>query len=271
MKFRTRLLVICAGAAGVWLLFSSPAWAAGEESCFTSKINGARSANGLPPLSTRGDLVSIARRHSGRMASSGTIYHNSNLANEAPSDWQSLGENVGMGPDCAEIHQAFMNSSSHRRNILDAKFNYVGVGVVIASDGTIFVTEVFMQAAASGGGGGSTTTPTTSTGTRPRTTQPRSTAPARPRAQSPPAPPPPPPPPPPPGSQVKGKMASYFDLLEKEAEVSDAVRSQYSEYVKFRRTRDLAVRKETEAAERARRSFLVRALAYLSGAVASGI
>ena len=42
------------------------------------------------------------------------------------------------------MHQAFMNSPEHRKNILDPKFDSVGVAIV-TSDTTIFVTEVFMQ------------------------------------------------------------------------------------------------------------------------------
>ena len=230
MSLKAKLLLGGAAVVAIWALTSGTAFASGEESCFTSKINAARSAAGRAPLATRSDLVTIARRHSARMAASGTIFHNSNLANEAPSDWQSLGENVGMGPTCDDIHTAFMNSTHHRENILDPSFNYVGVGVVIASDGTIYVTEVFMQAASSGSTAGSgtssgTTSPTT-TSPRPRRTstvpKPKPTA-----APAPVAEPPPPPPPPPPGSKVKGKTSAYFDLLESEDFPSDATQAQY--------------------------------------------
>jgi hypothetical protein len=166
-KTCARVLIGTLSALSLWFSGGQAALASPAlEGCFTAKINGARG----PDLAVDGSLVSVARRHSQRMASSGTIFHNSNLPNEVPPGWQSLGENVGMGPSCDAIHNAFMNSASHRANILDPDFNFVGVGVVVAGDGTIFVTEVFMQKQAS---------------------QP---------AQNPPAPAPPPPPPPPPPS-----------------------------------------------------------------------
>src|SRR5205814_1151597 len=57
----------------------------------------------------------------------------------------SLGENVGMGQNVDQIHQAFMNSEHHRENILDAGFNQVGIGVIVV-DGGMFVTEDFLYA-----------------------------------------------------------------------------------------------------------------------------
>lgn len=216
-----RLLFMSSLVAGLWLLGTGTSHAlTAEEQCFTSKINAARSSN----LSTRSDLVSIARRHSQRMADSNEIYHNKNLANEAPDDWQSLGENVGMGPSCASIHDAFMNSSSHRQNILDPDFNFVGVGVVIASDGTIFVTEVFMQASQPAP---SQPAPTESSApTKAPTTKTTARATAPPVA----APAPPPPPPPPPGSKVPAQTKSYMSRIESEPLPSAEEQVAYREY-----------------------------------------
>lgn len=239
-RSRRRLLLVGFGIGAFWAVFTGVSHAAGEEGCFTSKINGARAASGIPGLTSRSDLVSIARRHSARMASSGTIYHNGNLPNEAPSDWQSLGENVGMGPSCDEIHTAFMNSASHRKNILDRDFNYVGVGVVIADDGTVYVTQVFMQAPAPSGGGTTTSPPRTTTPRAPRTTTPRAPRTPAPPTQAP-TQEPPPPPPPPPGSKVTGDTAAYFDILEKEELVSP---EQVRRYVSAKRGAEIAAAEE---------------------------
>jgi hypothetical protein len=207
-KWSARLVFSVGAIVGLWLLGTGPASA--SEGCFTSKINAARGS--LGPLATDGTLVTIARRHSQRMANSGSIYHNSNLAKEVPPGWKSLGENVGMGPTCDDIHQAFMNSASHRANILDPDFNFVGVGVVVAGDGTIFVTEVFMQKEASQPAQNAPA-PTKSSTAKPAAPR----APARPRAEPAPAPAPAPveapapPPPPPPGERVKGNTSAYLD------------------------------------------------------------
>jgi hypothetical protein len=135
---------------GVLMLFhavpAAPATPA-EESCFTAAINSERGAVGLSTLTTNGDLVSIAEGWSQVLATAGSLSHNPNLPNQAPSVWMSLGENVGEGPTCDSIATAFYNSPEHRANILDINYNQVGVGVVDAPDGTIWVTEDFMGTA----------------------------------------------------------------------------------------------------------------------------
>ncbi|MGI8426553.1 MAG: CAP domain-containing protein [Actinomycetota bacterium] len=121
------------------------AMGAGEEGCLVSKINAERQGQGLGPLAVNSDLVAIARRHSAEMSVAGRWYHNENLRNELPSGWKYQGENVGWATDCSYMHNFFINSPPHRKNILGAAFNYIGVGVVADSSGKLWVTEVFMQ------------------------------------------------------------------------------------------------------------------------------
>jgi hypothetical protein len=118
------------------------AFASSQESRFTSLLNHERSSRGGHTLATKSDLVSIARRHSEDMADRGYIYHNSNLPNEVSGNWRILGENVGRGGSVDSIHNAFMNSAPHKHNILDSRFNQIGVGTVVRN-GYIYVTEVF--------------------------------------------------------------------------------------------------------------------------------
>jgi hypothetical protein len=130
-------------SAGFIALASPSAFALSSvESCFFNSINNERTAVGHPKLTLMGDLTSNARTHSQDMANDGTIYHNSHLADQIGGNWTALGENVGMGPSCESIHDAFMNSPGHKANILDTDYNQGGVGVVI-KDGTVYVTEVF--------------------------------------------------------------------------------------------------------------------------------
>lgn len=108
---------------------------------FVSMINSARASAGLPPLASRGDLTSVAASWSQQMASSGTLAHNPSLASQV-SGYRYVGENVGYGPDAGTIHRAFMNSASHRANILDSDYTEIGVAVV-ESGGRLWVTQVF--------------------------------------------------------------------------------------------------------------------------------
>lgn len=155
---RNRILVLLAVITALVVGWSVPAQAGAEES-FVAKINAERSAQGLAPVQVYWDLVDDARAHSQRMMGDSDLFHNPNLG-DVTSGWRGLGENVGVGGSVAALHQAFMNSPVHRRNIL-GDFNYVGVGVVVESDTKMWVTVVFMKGS-SGLVGGETTTTTAS-------------------------------------------------------------------------------------------------------------
>jgi Cysteine-rich secretory protein family len=120
---------------------------------FATRINEARITAGLSALVVQPKLADQARSWSVKMseASGGNLgracqlSHNPNLAREVPLVWRTLGENVGCAASNVEaVHQAFMDSPEHRRNILNPKFDSVGIAIA-TSDTTMFVTEVFMQ------------------------------------------------------------------------------------------------------------------------------
>ncbi len=177
MRTTRRTLVLVAITSVFVAAFTVPALA-GPAGDFVAKINASRSAAGLSPVESYWDLSDDARRHSDLMAERGEIFHSSNLGS-VTTGWERLGENVGVGLDVGSLHDAFMNSSSHRANIL-GDYNYVGVGVTIDGDGFMWVTAVFMKAAPGLNGGGTTTTsspPTTTTTTSPPVAIPVSNAP----------------------------------------------------------------------------------------------
>ncbi|MGH2794165.1 MAG: CAP domain-containing protein [Actinomycetota bacterium] len=153
MGKRTVSAVLIAALAAAFMALAAPSASAltSHESCFVNSLNAERSAVGRPKLTVKSDLVANARNHSEDMAADGTIYHNDNLSKQISGDWWALGENVGMGPTCGSIHDAFMASPGHKANILDKDYNQIGVGVVV-KDGTIYVTEVFAGRPSSTGG-----------------------------------------------------------------------------------------------------------------------
>jgi hypothetical protein len=118
--------------------------AAGDASQFLALTNQVRAQKGLPALTVDGSLVSMAQGWSNKMAAAGTISHNPNLSTQAPSNWQRLGENVGMGPSVGSIQQAFLNSPHHYANIVNGEFRHVGIAVAYSGN-TIFVTVDFMR------------------------------------------------------------------------------------------------------------------------------
>jgi len=112
--------------------------------------NGERSRAGLPPLTSRDDIVNIAVAHSQEMARKGDIFHSvtfftsavKNLLNAA-----ARGENVAYNGDVDNTHARLMTSAGHRANILDPGYSAVGIGVVQAADGRYFVTQDFIRPA----------------------------------------------------------------------------------------------------------------------------
>ena len=156
VRWRPRFLQ--AAASSILLLLVSvigaPALAAaprtGAESAaeqeFLSLANSARSQSALAALAGSSGWQGHARDHSDEMAASNSIFHDSNLSNEAATlgCWTKVGENVGRGPSVGAIHNGLMNSPTHRANIL-GDFDALGVGVKISAEGTVYVTQRFLK------------------------------------------------------------------------------------------------------------------------------
>ncbi|MEZ5176516.1 MAG: CAP domain-containing protein [Acidimicrobiia bacterium] len=144
MRAARRSVVLATVTAMFVAIMAIPA-VAGSAGQFLSKINASRSAAGLAPLEGYWDLADDARAHSNLMADRGELFHSSNLGS-VTTGWERLGENVGVGLDVASLHDAFMASSGHRKNIL-GDYNYAGVGVTVDDEGFMWVTVIFMKAA----------------------------------------------------------------------------------------------------------------------------
>lgn len=81
------------------------------------------------------------------MAASGTLAHNPSYSAQIPAGAMTFGENVGyaggFADNAATIHAGWMDSAGHRENILRGGFTQVGIGYVVAADGTAWATQVF--------------------------------------------------------------------------------------------------------------------------------
>ncbi|MBI2168190.1 MAG: hypothetical protein HYU28_01625 [Actinobacteria bacterium] len=117
------------------------------EQCFVDKINALRAGQGLEKLEVHSRLTAKARAWADVMASEGGIRHSKLEEMLEDLDWKSLGENVGMGGNCDVLHDAFVASQSHYENLVDLRFRFVGLGVTVDADGTIFVSQEFMELA----------------------------------------------------------------------------------------------------------------------------
>jgi uncharacterized protein YkwD len=155
--FKVRKLAATVAAATIMvtlvaatLFTASPAGAEGADTTaieqdFIARINGLRASQGLGQLANdSAQLTDVARSWASSMADAGSISHRPNLVDVAPSNWQKIGENVGVGSDAGTLHAAFVASPGHYKNLVDPGFTTVSVGVVVR-DGRIFVTENFMS------------------------------------------------------------------------------------------------------------------------------
>jgi uncharacterized protein YkwD len=127
-------------------LVQSPARAATDlERQMLRLTNVSRARHGVHRLRLDGARTDRAHRHSAAMAAAGALYHTAD-----PTDfylrgvrWTKWGENVGRTDGALPgLQDAFMDSTEHRRNILDRRFSRVAVGIV-QRDGTTWVTLFF--------------------------------------------------------------------------------------------------------------------------------
>ena len=139
----TRTRVACLAALAVVVVMALGACSP-EEDRATELVNQSRNSVGLPSLPVNIDLYLKAQGWSSQLANDQSLYH-SNLADGNGYNWARLGENVGYGYSIEQVHNAFMNSSGHRANILDGGFNRIGLGVTRSGDGRYWVVQEFMQ------------------------------------------------------------------------------------------------------------------------------
>lgn len=110
---------------------------------FFNKINTARRSTGRVQLRLDAHLTKVARKHSREMTGRNLLHHTDTAAlRRRVTNWQLLGENVGVGGTVDSLHRAFMQSPSHRDNVLYGSFRHVGIGTR-ERHGRLWVTVVF--------------------------------------------------------------------------------------------------------------------------------
>lgn len=120
----------------------------GTSSQFVSAINSERTSRGLGALAVHNPIAGTSCDWNHHMRDTQTLAHDPGLASDAASaapDWQRVGENVGVGFDVGGLHQAFMDSPGHRKNILEPSYTHIGVCVDTASDGRLWTTHRFLE------------------------------------------------------------------------------------------------------------------------------
>jgi uncharacterized protein YkwD len=98
-------------------------------------INQERARAGVARLEWNDHLADSALAHNRRMVEQGQLSHqlSPDLGDRIRATgirFDAWGENVALAGNVDEIHRALMNSPPHRANILDTKYNSVGIAIL---------------------------------------------------------------------------------------------------------------------------------------------
>ena len=144
----------------VFVSFTQSALAASPDK-LVRNVNTSRQEYGLSSLTINDKLTQAAQAKAKDMFENKYFAHISpdgktpwDFMKETNYDYIYAGENLAIGyTDDAELHQAWMNSSSHRENILNPNFTQIGMAVldgVYHGAKTTIVVQMFGSPAVSG-------------------------------------------------------------------------------------------------------------------------
>lgn len=118
-------------------------------SALLEMLNGARRHERLPPLRRDAALDALAERHAQAMRRLRRIAHDAGEGDPrrrveaARLDVLAAGENVAHASNVTLAHRALWASPSHRENLLESRFDKVGIGIALDDDGSVWVCELF--------------------------------------------------------------------------------------------------------------------------------
>ena len=127
------------------------------ESEIFALVNEQRRRGGLKALEWDDELARLARDYSGKMARGGFFDHHDSEGKTVVEraeharikDWAKIGENLfyceGTDKFSRLAVRGWMESPTHKDNILDRDWNRSGIGIYEARDGGIYVTQVFIE------------------------------------------------------------------------------------------------------------------------------
>jgi hypothetical protein len=114
------------------------------------QLNQERQKAGLPALEWNELVADAARRHASMLSQNLELGHQYPGEPSLPERLGATGvrftraaENVARTEHIEDVHLALMGSPGHRANILNPKYNAVGIGVV-ERDGKVYVTQDFI-------------------------------------------------------------------------------------------------------------------------------
>ena len=123
-----------------------------DEKSIVEITNKEREKEKLPPVKINLVLSQVARAHSANMAKTGTFDHV--VEGKSPADrvkaagyrFGLVSENISMAEGAftpAEVVQGWMESKSHRANIVNPRYTEIGIGIASNGKGDTYYTQVF--------------------------------------------------------------------------------------------------------------------------------
>jgi len=125
-----------------------------DEKLLLDATNRERAAAGLQSLKWDDALAAAAREHAQFMVRENVLSHRlpgepsleQRLA-QAGAKYAMVAENVAIGPNPEEIHDGWMHSPGHRRNILNGQLTGIGIAVTRGTNGLFAVQDFSRQVA----------------------------------------------------------------------------------------------------------------------------
>lgn len=115
-------------------------------------INEARKENNVDPLKTDKQLTKVARKKSKDMVQNDYFSHNSptygspfDMLNKFGVEYLQAGENIAANSSVKAAHKELMNSTGHRRNILNPQYTHVGAGIKSSEKYGYIFTQLFIS------------------------------------------------------------------------------------------------------------------------------
>lgn len=122
-----------------------------DEKLLLDSANRERAAAGLQPLKWDDDLAAAARLHAALMARQYLLSHQypgelslAQRAARAGAKFAFIAENIAVGASAEIIHDGWMHSSGHRKNILNPEVTVAGIATIRGSGG-LFAVEDFSR------------------------------------------------------------------------------------------------------------------------------
>ena len=120
-----------------------------EQSQMLDLLNQERQKQKLPKLQWDDHLAQSAAAHNGLVTARDELSHQfpgepaiGERVGVTGLRFNSVGENLAYAPTVEEVHNGLMNSPPHRANILDPKYNVVGISIVKKND-ELYVVQNF--------------------------------------------------------------------------------------------------------------------------------